>query len=72
MLDKNVETFVIYITSWLSLILIDLVRKIQITLLFVKKVKISIEYLDFSNIFLKKKTLILLEIIKLNQYAINL
>ena len=30
------------------------------------------KYLDFLNVFSKKKTLVLLELIKLNQYSIKL
>lgn len=37
-----------------------------------KKVKILAKYSDFSNVFLEKKALMLLEITKLNQYAIEL
>ena len=47
-------------------------RKAQIALLVTKEVKISTKYSDFSDVFLKKKTLILLEVTELNQYAIEL
>ena len=36
----------------------------QIVLLLAKKVKILTKYLDFSDVFLKEKTLVLPEIIK--------
>lgn len=63
----------IYITLFsLSLIIIiHSARKIQIALLLTKKFEILIKYLDFLNIFLKEKTLVLLELIKLNQYTIQ-
>ena len=40
--------------------------------LIAKKVTIPTYYLDFSDIFLEKKALVLLEITKLNQHAIKL
>lgn len=48
--------------------MIYIAKEIQIILLFAKKVKILAKYSNFSNIFSKKKALILLEIINLNQY----
>ena len=56
----------------LNLMSIHIAQKAQIALLVVKKVKISNKYLDLSDVFLKKKILILLEIIELNQHAIEL
>ena len=50
---------------------IYLVMKAQITLLIAKKVQILAKYLDFSEIFLKKKALMLLKTINLNQYIIE-
>ena len=47
-------------------------RKAQIASLVAEKVQIPSEYSDFSNVFLEKKALILLEVIELNQYAIEL
>ena len=73
MLDKNVEAFVMYVTSFnLNSLLIYLARKAWIALLVGKKVKILIKYLDFLNVFLKEKALILSKAINLNQYAIEL
>lgn len=37
-----------------------------------EKVKILTKYSDFSNVFLEKKALVLLEITELNQYVIKL
>ena len=47
-------------------------KKAQIALLVAKKVKISTKYLDFSDVFLEEKALILLEATKLNQHIIKL
>lgn len=75
MLDENIKIFIVYITflnfSKLTII-IHLVKKAQIVLLLAKKIKISIKYLDFSNIFLEKNALILLELVKFNQHIIKL
>ena len=72
-LDKNIEAFVVYITSLnLSSILIHPARKAQITLLLAEEVKIPTEYSDFLDIFSEKKALVLPELTKLNQYAIKL
>ena len=59
-LDKNIEAFVIYVKSFShTLILIHLAQKAQIPLLVIEKIQILSEYSDFSNVFLKKKALIL-------------
>lgn len=72
-LDKNIKVFIMHKTSLsLSLMLIYLVKKVQIYLLIIEKVIIPKKYSDFFNVFLEKKTLVLLEITKLNQYAIKL
>ena len=71
-LDKKVEVFVVYMTSFkLNLMPIHLVQKAQIALLIAKEVKILIKYLDFLNVFLKKKALVLLETAESNQYVIK-
>lgn len=69
-LNENVETFIMYVTS-LNLskkptIIIHLVRKTSTVLLFAKEIKILAKYLNFSNIFLEKKALVLPKLIKLN------
>lgn len=51
----------------LSFITIHLAKEAQITSLLAKKVKTLTKYLDFLDIFLEKKVLILLELTKLNQ-----
>ena len=66
-LEKNVETFVIYVKSLkFNLILIYLAKKVQIALLLIKQIEFIIEYLNFSNVFLEEQCLILLAIIKFN------
>lgn len=72
-LDENVKTCVIYITFFsLSLILIYLDKKSQIALLFIKEVIISTKYLDYLNVFLEENSLVILNLIKLNQHTIKL
>ena len=72
-LDKNIETFVIHVTSLsLNLMPIHLALKAQIILLVIQKVQIPSEYSDFSDIFSEKKDLILPEAINLNQHIIEL
>lgn len=48
--------------------------KVQITILIADKALFTIraEYLDFIDIFSKESTVVLLEHIKINTYAINL
>lgn len=70
-MDENVEAFVMYMT-FLLIMVIHTAKKGQIALLINKKVKISAEYSDFSNIFLEEKALVLSEITNLNQHAIDL
>lgn len=53
-------------TFWLGLILIYLDIKAQIALLLIKNKIILNKYLDYSNVFLKEKTLIPSKKIKLN------
>ena len=50
----------------LNLMLIRLVQEAQIALLITKEVKISIKYLNFSDVFLEEKALVLLATTNLN------
>lgn len=52
--------------------LIHPVKNIQIFLLIIKKAIIPKKYLDFFNMFLEKKALVLPKITELNQYFIKL
>lgn len=47
------------------MMVISLAKKVSIALLITKKVKILVKYLDFLNIFLEKKILILSKLINL-------
>ena len=71
-LDRNSETFVIYIVSLNLVPGIHLDREAQIASLLTKEVKISDKYSDFTDVFSEEKTLVLPERTKLNEYAINL
>lgn len=72
-LDKNIEAFVVYVTSLsLSLMSIYLAKKAQIVLLLARKIKILAKYLDFSDVFLEEKPLVLQKLTKLNQHTIEL
>ena len=57
---------------FLLTIAIHLAKKAQIVLLIAQKVSILNEYLDFLDIFLEKKNLILLKATKINQHVIKL
>ena len=70
-LDENVKAFIIYVT-FLLIMTISPAKKAQIALLVTKEVKIPTKYSDFSDVFLEKKALILLEATKLNQHATKL
>lgn len=71
MFDKNIRAFEVNVISLLTMV-IHLAKKAQIALLITKKMKILTEYLDFSNIFSKKRALVLSEITNINQYTIEL
>ena len=69
-LDKNSETFIIHVASFNLKIYLD--REAQIAFLLTEEFKILEEYLDFTNVFLEKKALVLPKRNKLNKYSINL
>ena len=72
-LNKNVEAFVVHVTSLsLNSMLIHPAQEAQIALLVAEEVKIPNKYSDFSDVFLKEKTLILPELTEINQHAIKL
>ena len=70
-LDKNIEVFVIYMT-FLLIIAIHSANKAEIALLIDKKIQILANYLNFFNIFLEKKALMLPEATKSNKHIIKL
>lgn len=65
LLVKNIETFIVHVIFLLKKA-IYLAKKAQIAFLLTKKVIILKKYFSFSDIFLKKKVLILPKITKLN------
>ena len=68
MLNKNIKPFIIYRKFFnFNLMPIHLAQEAQIALLIIKKVKILTKYLNFLDIFLKKKALVLFKTTKLNQ-----
>lgn len=72
-LNKNLEAFVIHITSFcLSQILIHLAQITQIALLVVKKIVIPVEYLDYTDVFLKKSVVKLSNRSDIKKHSINL
>ena len=71
-LDKNPENFVIYVAFLYLALRIYPDKATQITSLLTKKFRILDKYLNFIDIFLKEKTLVLLERIELNEYVIDL
>ena len=70
-LDKNFETFIIYMASFNLVPEIYIDREVQIASLLTKKVKFLDKYTDFVDVFSKKKALVLTERTKLNEYIID-
>lgn len=68
-LDENKKMFVIHITF---LSILYMAKKVQIIFLLTKKIKIQDKPLDYTDILLEEKAVVLLEIIDLNQHAIQL
>ena len=72
-LDQDIEAFVMYKTYFsLNLMLIYPAQEVLIALPIVRKVQILTKYFNFWDVFLEKKTLILLKKIELKQYVIKL
>ena len=72
-LNKNIKIFIMYmIFLSFKLMLISSTSKIEIVFLITKKIKILIQYLDFLDVFLKEKALVLLVISDLNKHIIKL
>ena len=71
--NENIIAFLVHVTSFnLNLMPIHLAKEAQIALLVIGEVQILSEYLDFFDIFSKKKALILPEVPEMNQHAIKL
>ena len=72
-LNRNSEIFIVHLASFnLALISIHLDKKAYIAFLFTKKIKFLDKYLDFVDIFLEKKVLVLPKRTKLSGPTINL
>ena len=71
-LDENVETLIVYISSLRSKMSLYLAREIQLALLLTKKVTVSIKYSDFANVFLQKSANILSKRTGVNKHKIKL
>ena len=71
-MDKKSETFVVYVAFLKLAPRIHPDRAAQIVSLLTEEFKILDEYLDFTNVFLKEKALVLPERTKLNEDAIGL
>ena len=71
-LNENSKTFVVYVAFFNLASKIYSNRKAQIGSLLKEEVKIPNKYSDFTNIFSKKKALVIPECIKLNELVINL
>lgn len=70
--NLNKKTFMVYLIYFRAKILIYLACKTRIALLVAKKKFILAEYLDFSNIFIKKLIAKLSKHFNINKYEINL
>ena len=71
--DKKVKAFLVHvISSNLNSMPIHLAYKVWIALLIIEKIQILFKYFDFLDVFLEKKALILLEVIKTIQHVIKL
>ena len=68
-LDKNVETFVVHVSSLGSKMTIHPARKAQLALLLAKKVTVLAKYSDFADIFLEESANILPEQTGVNEHA---
>ena len=71
-LDKNFETFIVYVASPNLAPRIHQDKAAQIVFLLTKEVKIPDKYSDFANVFSEEKVLVLFEYIKLNKHTIDL
>ena len=70
-MDENSETFVVYLASLNLASEIHPNRAAQIASLLTKEVKILGKYLDFADVFLEEKALVLPERTELNKHAID-
>ena len=71
-LDKNFETLIDYVAFFNMALAIHPDEVAQIDLLFTKEIKIPDKYLDFVNVFLEKKALVLPKRTEFNKHTIDL
>ena len=71
-MNEKSETFFAHVTSLNLIPEIHPDKMAQIASLLTKEVKIPDEYSDFTNVFSKKKALVLPKCTKLNEHAIDL
>ena len=71
-LDEKFETFVVYVISFNLTPRVHPEKAAQIVSLLAEEIRIPDKYLDFADVFLEEKALVLPERIKLNEHAINL
>ena len=71
-MNKNINPFVVHISSLGSRITIYPAKKAQIALLLAKKVTVSAKYLDFINVLLEKSLNVFSEQTGVNKHAIKL
>ena len=71
-MDKNIEAFLVHISSLKLKITIYTVRKAQMALLLAKEITVRTKCLDFADVFLQESANMLSEQIRANKYAIKL
>ena len=72
MLNENFETFVVHVASLNLGLRIHPDKEAQIAYLLTEKVKLPVEYSDFTNVFSEEKALVISDRIELNKYTIDL
>ena len=71
-LDKNVEAFMVHVSSLGLKMSIHPVREAQLALLMTKEVTVPTEYSDFADFFLEKSANVLQKRTRANKHAIKL
>lgn len=69
--NKNIQFWVLHIIFFALKIWIHLAQKAQLVLLIIRKVTLSVEYIDFAYIFLKKLAKVVPEKTSINKHAIK-
>ena len=71
-LDENIKAFVVYVVFFTLKMLIHPARKAHIALFIAKKVNVSAECLDFTNVFSKESAKILPKCTNINNHTLKL